>query len=74
MSFEGFTVTMVFTRAASDTITITLPPDAVAAGAHAQGCLVRRGKLDIVTDPVVPQELDIMVRSTKIDVVDSVPV
>jgi len=70
--FKGFQVILTFTRAANDTITITMPPSAPAAGTHAQGCLVRKGKLDIVTDPVVPQELDLLVRSAQIVVVDSV--
>jgi hypothetical protein len=69
--FKGFQVVITFTRGTNDTITVTMPPSTPAAGTHAQGCLIKKGKLDIVTDPVVPQELDILVRSAQIVVVDS---
>lgn len=70
--YKGLQVTIVFERDTNDTITFTLPPDTPAAGTHAQGCLLKKGKIDIVTDPVVPQELEFMVRDVKIVAVDSV--
>lgn len=72
--FKGFQVVLTFTRGTNDTVTITMPPSSPAAGTHAQGCLIKKGKLDIVTDPIVPQELDILVRSIKVVVEDDIAV
>ena len=70
--FKGFDISLVFTRGSGDTITFTMPPATSATGTHAQGCLIKKGNLDITGDPVVAQELDILVRDIKIVTVDSV--
>jgi len=70
--FKGFDASMVLTRAASDTITFTLPPSSAAAGGDAQGCFIRSAPHNLVGDPQVAIDLDIIARSAQITVVDSV--
>lgn len=70
--FKGFDATMVFTRGTSDTITFTMPPSSADSGGDAQGCFIRSAPHNIVTDPQVSVDLDIVVRSVQIEVVDSI--
>jgi hypothetical protein len=70
--YKGFQTELVFTRGANDTITFTTPPSAPAAGGDQMGCLIRSSPHPITTDPVVSTTLDILCRSLKIVVVDSI--
>ena len=70
--YKGFQVVIVFTRAASDTITFTLPSSATATGGDAMGCLIRSAPHHIVDSPLVSVDLDIISRGLGIVVVDSV--
>jgi len=70
--FKGFDMAVTFTRGAGDTITFTLPPSAAAAGGDAQGLFIRSAKHNIVTDPQVSVPLDLIARSMKITVVNSI--
>ena len=72
--YKGFQVIVTFTRGSNDTITITMPSGAPAAGGDAMGCLIRSAAHNIVTDPVVSVPLDIIGRAPQIVVVDSVGV
>ena len=72
--FRGFQIQMVFTRGTNDTITFLTPPTTPGAGGDAMGCLIKTGKIEIVDRPLVDQTLDILMRSLKVTVVDSVPV
>jgi hypothetical protein len=69
--FKGFTVSAVFTRGASDTITITLPPSAPAAGGDAMGCLIKTAPHNIAQDALQGVELEIIARSCSVVIVDS---
>jgi len=73
-TFTGFDVSIVFTRGANDTITFTMPPSAAAVGGDAQGCLIRSAPHNIVGEPQVSVDLDVIVRSLKIVVVDDIEV
>jgi len=71
--FKGFDMSLVFTRGASDTITITSPASGTAgAGGDAMGCLIRSAPHAISDAPVVTVPLTIMMRNLKIVVVDSI--
>jgi len=72
--YKGFTTTMVFTRGTGDTITITTPPAACAAGGDAQGCLMKAAPHGISDRSLVSTQLDIQCRQMSIVIVDSIPV
>lgn len=71
-TFTGFNAEILFTRGENDTITFTMPPSAAAVGGDKQGCFIRSAPHNIVTEPQLSVDLDIIVRSLKIVVVDSI--
>jgi hypothetical protein len=70
--YKGFQIVITFTRGANDTITLTSPSTAPAAGGNAMGCLIRSAPYNIIDAPVVSVPMDIMMRNLKIEVVDSI--
>ena len=72
--YKGFQAIMTFTRGSNDTITITTPPSAPAAGGDAMGCLIRTAPHNIVDSAIVGVSLDISCRSVQVVTVDSVAV
>ena len=72
--YKGFQTIMTFTRGTGDTITFTTPPSAPACGGDNMGCLIRSAPHNIVGDPLVSVNLDILPRSLSIVVVDDNPV
>jgi hypothetical protein len=72
--YKGFQAIFAMTRGTNDTITITTPPAAPAAGGNAMGCLINTGKHDIQSsEPLTHVTLDIICRSIGIVIVDSIP-
>jgi hypothetical protein len=72
--YKGFQISIVFTRGSNDTITLTTPSASPAAGGDAMGCLIMRGKNNIMSgEPLVHVPLDILCRNLSIVTVDSVP-
>jgi hypothetical protein len=67
--FTGFATTFKLARSETDYIEITAPTGTL--GPCNQGCFIRKGKLDIVTDPLVTQELDILCRKPQVTVMTS---
>jgi len=72
-TFRGFAMSLVFTRGASDTITITSPASgSPGAGGDAMGCLIRSAPHAIADAPVVTVPITISMRNLRIVVVDSI--
>lgn len=72
--YKGFTTTMVFTRGANDTITVSSPPSAPAAGGDSTGCLMKSAPHGISDKSLVSTQLDIQCRQMSVVIVDSIPV
>jgi len=71
---SGFAVTLTFTRATNDTITITIPNDGTAAeGAGEQGAFIRSAPHGITGDNPLQTDVDILFRNMKIQIKDSEP-
>lgn len=71
---SGFAVTLTFTRATNDTITITIPNDGTAAeGAGQQGAFMRSAPHGITGDNPLQTDVDILFRNMKIQIKDSEP-
>lgn len=73
-AFSGFDISLVFTRGSNDTITITAPGTTAAEGGDSQGCFIRRAPHNIEEAPIISVPLEIVTRSVKITVVDSIMV
>lgn len=71
---SGFDISLVFTRGASDTITITIPPATAAVGGDAQGAYIVRAPHDIGTESPLQANVELVFRSMQIVVVDAVAV
>ena len=67
----GFDISLVFTRGTNDTITITIPTSAAAAGGDSQGAFIRSAPHNISTEGVLQADVDILFRGLKIDVQDN---
>ena len=67
----GFDISLVFTRGTNDTITITIPTSAAAAGGDSQGAFIRSAPHNINTEGVLQADVDILFRGLKIDVQDN---
>ena len=73
-SMSGFAITLTFTRAANDTITITIPDDGTAAtGGGQQGAFIRSAPHAVSGDNPLQVEADILFRNMKIQIKDSEP-
>jgi len=70
--YTGFQVILTFTRGSNDTITFTTPPSTPAVGGDAMGCLIRSAPHNIVSDPLVAVQLNILCRSLSVVVVDAI--
>jgi hypothetical protein len=70
--YKGFQAIIAFTRGANDSITLTMPGSAPAAGGDAMGCLISQAPHNITTDPVVSVTLSMLVRSVSVVVIDSI--
>jgi len=69
---EGFNITLTFTRGTNDTITITIPDDGNArAGGNTSGAFIRTAQHGITGDNPLQVDADILFRSMKIEVNDS---
>jgi hypothetical protein len=62
--FKGFPIIFKMERDTDDYVEIQIPYDTVSASNH--GCFIKKGKLDIVPDPLVTQELEIIARKPRI--------
>ena len=71
---QGFDISLVFTRAVGDTITITIPPAAAATGGDAQGAFIVRASHEIGTESPIQCDLEMLLRSMSIVITDSIPV
>lgn len=72
--FTGFDISLTFTRGANDTIVITSPPSAAAAGGDAQGCFFTRAPHNLGNESPVQVDGEIIMRSMIMSIVDSVAV
>jgi hypothetical protein len=73
-SMSGFAIVLTFTRAANDTITITIPDDGTAAaGGGQQGAFIRSAPHAVSGDNPLQVEADILFRNMKIQIKDGVP-
>ena len=67
----GFVITLTFTRASGDTLTIKIPDGgSVTTGNNAQGAFIRSATHNITTDGPVQVEADIMFRNLQIEIAD----
>jgi hypothetical protein len=73
-ALTGFDMTLVFTRGANDTITITSPSSSATSAFESQGCFFRRAQNSIETDSPVQVDGEIIMRNMSLVVVDSIPV
>jgi len=71
-NMDGFQTIITFTRGSNDTITITAPSGTPACGGNSQGCFIKAAPHNINTsDNLTSTNIDILMRSLKIVVVDS---
>ena len=72
--YRGFQVIITFRRggSASDQIVMTSPPSSPGAGGDAMGCLMRSAPHNIMDAPVVTVPVEILMRSLRIVVTDSI--
>jgi hypothetical protein len=70
--FKGFDMSLVFTRGANDTITITSPSTTASIGGDAMGCLIRSAPHNIMDAPVVTVPVDILLRNIKVVIEDNI--
>ena len=69
----GFDITLTFTRGTNDTIVFTIPNTTTAAtGGNAQGAYIRSAQHAITTEPLTQADVDILFRSLKVVITDSV--
>jgi hypothetical protein len=73
-ALTGFDMTLVFTRGANDTITITSPTSSATSAFDSQGCFFRRAVHNITTDSPLQVDGEILMRSVQVQIVDSNPV
>jgi len=72
---QGFNVRLEFIRGTSDTMTIDMPGDAVAAtGLDEAGVFLRSAPLPITEDQMMQTSIDAVARNIKITIVDGEPV